>query len=326
MLTLHRKYSGISKEPVLYVAENGKAKELKGSKARAWLDGLGKKTRLLSTSAHSSDAILLALAAQGVQLFTAHWHATGIDKGLEPAEIAAAFSLLEESTLRTYVGRPDLAELRALVLCRNAVLDYRKAAASQLGAAIRSLGVSEDRLPKFATISMEELEADSKPIEAACAKEVIKKAEKVADARIFTKVFGMKAVGVLAAQFVSSVGDMSRFPSVASFWHYLGQHVVNGKAPKRQRGMVNDWNAEARTALWNIIDVGLKNNSPVIRALYEKYKAAELAVHDQKCPDCETKLGHCGARARRKVTKELLKQYYVAAGGTGKKRAAAAAA
>jgi hypothetical protein len=324
MLTLHRKYNGVAKEPVFYVADNGKAKEVKGAKARSWLAKLGKKVRLLSTSAHSSDATLLQLAEQGVTIFTAHWHNTGIDKGMEPKEIALAFSRLEDSVLRPYVPRPDLSRLRGLVTVRNAVLEYRKGAASQIGSAIRSLGVSIDRLPSFVALEQEELDADSSPIEAKCARELTAEAKKIQECKTFNRVFGMKNGWIVAAQFVSAIGDISRFPNVAAFWHYLGQHVVNGKAPKRARGAANDWNPGARCTLWKTIDAGLKNNVPLIRAMYEDYKAEELAAHDVKCPNCETKVGHCGARARRRVTKELLKQYYVAAGGTGKKMPASA--
>ena len=331
MLTIHRKYSGVAKEPVLYVADNGTHQELKGANARAWLDKIcatGKQSRILSTSACSIDDMLLALAERGVQIFTAHWHSVGVDKKLEPGEIAEAFSKVADSALRPYIARTDLAALRGRVVTRNAVIEYRKSVANSLRNVGLRTGVSADRYPKWLKEEIEALRTNGKPVEYDLDKQVKAEAEKIPECVTFRRIFGMKDVSIVEAQFVSCVGDTSRFPTVGSLWHYCGQHVTDdGKAPHRKRGAANDWNPEARTVLWNTIDTGLKANNPVIRPLYEYYKAKELETHDagnaetgKKPCKCETKQGHCGARARRRVTKELLKQYYVATGGTGQQR------
>lgn len=316
MQTIHRTYSGVAKEPVLYVAERGETEVLKGKDSEKFLKKLKPGTKVLLTATSSTDGLGLQLAENGILVYTVHFHSTGIEVGLEAEELAAAFSLLDEGSLRVYVARPDLAELRLKARTRRAVLNVRKAARNRMSAILRDTGVSIDKLPSWMTDADAEQKDDLRAAEAPITKALIQEASKVEECRVFTAVFGMKEVGVSVAVVVSCLGDISRFPQVSSLWHYCGQHVVAGRAPKRTKGSANDWNPEVRTTLWNIIDVGLKNNSPKIRNMYETFKAAELESHDTKCPDCETKLGHCGARARRRVTKELLKEYFLTMDGS----------
>lgn len=317
MKTIHRTYSGVAKEPVLYVADQGQTEVLKGKDAEKFLKKLKAGAQILLTATSSTDSLGLQLAENGVKVHTVHFHSTGIDAGLDPKELAAAFSMLGDDSLRPFVARPDLAQLRLKARTRQAVLEVRKAARNRMLAILRDTGVSIEKVPSWMSDADAEQKDDLKSAESPITKALIKEASEIQECQVFTKVFGMKEVGVSVAIVVSCLGDISRFPQVSSLWHYCGQHVVNGKAPRRTRGSANDWNPEVRTALWNILDTGLKNNSPKIRNMYEEFKAAELETHDTKCPECKTKLGHCGARARRRVTKELLKEYYVTIGGSG---------
>jgi hypothetical protein len=350
MLTIHRDFSGIAKEPVFYIAENGKITKLLGAKSLKWAEKLKKGTELLSTAACSTDALLVKLAGRGVKIYTAHWHNAGIDKGLKPEEIAAAFSLLSQDKLRPFVGRPDLVNLRHRIAARDAVIRYRVSICNFFDSIPRMLGVTETKLPKWFIKQRDEAIGDGrskeeKLIEPNAERDVIKEAKKTTECELFNHVFGMKNGWITGAGFVSRIGDISRFPTVASFWHYCGFHVVNGKAPKRAKGAACDWNGQARRILWQVVDSGLKNTTPSdapkvnedgkpkvfrngnpkIRGLYEAFLAQELAVHASKCK-CSTIEGHSGARARRRVIKALLQEYYALAGGEGRPRAMAAAA
>jgi hypothetical protein len=39
------------------------------------------------------------------------------------------------------------------------------------------------------------------------------------------------------ARLLGVTGDISRFPTVSKLWKYLGLHVVDGRAPKREKGV-----------------------------------------------------------------------------------------
>lgn len=325
MKTMHRNFQGVASEPQYFIGENSKSEELKGAKARLWLKKLKKGSKLLATAAHSCDQVLCDLAARGVEIYFAHWHSTGIAKNLPPLEIAAQFSSIPEETLYRFVPRPDLMKLRKAIQVRTSVQDFRKAMMNQRGAIIRDLGLAADKLPAYMRETNENIDDEVKSVEPVLERELIKLAKDVPECQMFNSIFGMKNGYVVAGEFVARTGDASRFPTVSSFFRYHGQHVVNGHAPKRERGKPSDWNSKTRTVLWKTIDAGLKNNNPIIRPLYEEYKIAELAAHDEKHPGCKAKEGHCGARARRRVTKELLTRYYNMAGGPGRPREVEAA-
>ena len=61
----------------------------------------------------------------------------------------------------------------------------------------------------------------------------------------------------------------------------------------------------------------IKNRSNRWRPVYEKYLERELGRHDEICPKCETKQGHCGAMARRRVVQDILKEFWLVCNGQG---------
>src|ERR1035441_9209813 len=84
---------------------------------------------------------------QGAKIVTAHWHATGIEKGLGADEIALGFLKAPADIFRPVRIRGDIYNLRDLVLTRNAVMDYRMRCGQRLVAVARSVGCpkKEDR-------------------------------------------------------------------------------------------------------------------------------------------------------------------------------------
>lgn len=344
MLTLHKNYQGVAKEPIFFVGENGEAKELKGEKAVVWLNKLKKGSELLVTSAHSVDRQLCEQEKRGIKIYYTNWHKTGIEKDLEPDQIAAKFSMLDRSILYRFVPRVDLIPLRDAVDVRNYQVRVRVAMTNRRGAILRACGVSakkikdlqkrtkEDKkatkqlqklankLPKYMLEEDEEVSMELATTETAVSEHIAELAQQVEECRIFNRVFGMEAGWRSSAEFVVRVGDISRYLTVSSLWHYCGFHVVNGYAPRRKIGEPSDWNPKVRTVLWKCIDAGLKNNVPTIRNMYQEFLGQELNTHDAKHPGCKHPQGHCGARARRRVTKELLTRYYNEAGGIGRPR------
>lgn len=335
--TIHRKYNGVAAEPTFYVVSKkspDECKTLRGADVVKFLKSLKNGSEILVTSASSTDIVLMPLVERGVKIYSAHWHSTGIDKGLPPDEIALAFSRLSQDVVRPFVGRPDLAPLRGQIMTRNAFLEYRKAAMNRLNASAMYFG--EAKLPQEIVDMREQIMSDSNAILKkdrkvgdekieALEKTIIKTASAIDDCRIFNRICGMKNGLIGVSAIVSYMGDISRYPTVSSLWHYAGYHVVDGHAPRRERGVASDWNSKLKKALWLTIDACLKNNVPRIRDMYEEFKAEEIAAHPTKCPDCKTPEGHCGARARRRVIKELLRRYYAEMGGPGKRRTVAAA-
>lgn len=98
---------------------------------------------------------------------------------------------------------------------------------------------------------------------------------------------------------------------------YCGYHVVNGAAPKRQKGMQANWNEDARKRLW-LISCSLVKQDSVYRDVYDKARVHYAdAKHDQACVRCgpagkpaqpgsELSLGHQHARGLRAVAKAFL--------------------
>ena len=46
--------------------------------------------------------------------------------------------------------------------------------------------------------------------------------------------------------------EIKDFPRISSWWHYMGMHVVDGKKPKRQKGVLCDWNSKGRVIGYQI--------------------------------------------------------------------------
>lgn len=308
---LHRTYEGEpgEKQTVFYIATPSEVKRLTGAKAAKWAETFTGILRV--TQAHSTDVVLLDLAERGVDIQTAHWHATGIASNLAPEEIAKAFAAVDASVFRPFVSRPDLAELRTVVDSRLAIMEHRKADLLRLSALKRTIGLSdEDEVPEILKAVADEINADKRKFETPVDKHLAKIAQGIPECVLFNAAAGVADGWATAATMMAFLGDISRFPTVSALWHYCGYHVVDGHAPHREHGKPGTWNPRLRTALWQLGVSIIKNRENRWRLPYEKFVAEELLVHEQKHPGCKTIQGHCGARARRRIVKEILKEFY----------------
>lgn len=110
--------------------------------------------------------------------------------------------------------------------------------------------------------------------------------------------------------------------TVSELWAYCGYHVVNGAAPRHQKGVQGNWNDTARMRLWNITGACLKAQGHYADIYYAAKEKYENAVHHGECKRCgpsgkpalagsPLSDGHRHARALRIMGKEILKDLWL---------------
>lgn len=109
-----------------------------------------------------------------------------------------------------------------------------------------------------------------------------------------------KGEGVLAHKI-----ELKDFAKISSWWHYLGMHVVDGKKPKRQKGVLCDWNSKGRTIAHQI---GAQFNRCPPDNLYKAFLEKERVKIQRKNPDL-TK-GHNLNRAQSHTAKLFLSHWW----------------
>lgn len=328
-IAIHRtneKPDATSKRQVtLYISNGTDTDVITGAQFDAWRKTLKKPIALRFTAVHANDPLLTALIADGHTIQYANWHATGIEKNLPPQEIAEKYALLPLSAFRTFTPRPDLGELRMRVSQYLAITEYRKSAILKLRACSTLCGqVDEDEISDSIKTLLKEAEEinlkvpvtkNGKTKEVSLTTAISHLAKAIPECRFFNAAACIADSWITAAIVVGFSGGIDRFDQVSSFWHYCGEHVVDGRAPGRKKGQAITWSPRLRTALWQMSDSLIKNRNNPWRQFYEQELAKELAAHAQKHPDCKTVQGHCGAMARRKMRKEILKRFFVACKG-----------
>jgi hypothetical protein len=89
------------------------------------------------------------------------------------------------------------------------------------------------------------------------------------------------------ARIVGVTGSFMLFPNVAKVWAYMGMHVIDGHAPKRERGVKGNWSPQGRVVAHQIGDSIVKLNRGRYRDLYDRKKAEYLVrprLGDSGCP------------------------------------------
>jgi len=113
---------------------------------------------------------------------------------------------------------------------------------------------------------------------------------------------------LLAVTLISEIGDPGRFDTISALWAYAGLDVHNGKARKRTRGEMANWNARLRsTCAKKLTDQFVKLRGCFGRELYDQYKAFYTERDGN-----ELSKGHVDNRARRKLAKVFLSCLWVA--------------
>ena len=137
---------------------------------------------------------------------------------------------------------------------------------------------------------------------------------------------------LLSAQLIKVFGDCSQYDTVSRLWAHAGQSVVNGKAPKRMKGVPVKYNPDIKKLTWVVSDCLMKSNKGYYRGIYDSEKEKQLnrvyeegelhTKYPQKSiktkkdiyPESATKLilGHAHNRALRKMRKIFLDHFWFA--------------
>ncbi len=116
---------------------------------------------------------------------------------------------------------------------------------------------------------------------------------------------------VLGASLIKHFGYCEKFPRISSLWRYCGLHVVDGKAPRRERGKKIDFNPKMRTLAWKIGDSFIKQRTMPYRMIYDQEKARQLRLIENGAPNAPQNRLHADLRARRKMVKIFLAHYWL---------------
>lgn len=148
----------------------------------------------------------------------------------------------------------------------------------------------------------------------------------------------IKGIGPILAGGLLSYFNPYEAEHASSFWRYAGLHVVNGKAPRRERGKKISYNPKAKVLCWKISDSFIKQRTPFYRDIYDKAKNRENEKlgnpleNPENCPhykECLQKLKkraqklgrerkptpcrlHIHYRAMRKMVKRFLADFWAA--------------
>jgi len=107
------------------------------------------------------------------------------------------------------------------------------------------------------------------------------------------------------ARLLGITGPLDNFQNVAKLWHYLGLHVENGEAPRRQKGVKLSYSPSGRTLCYLIGESIVKSGSGHWKETYDNKKS----YYDQSHPEW-TPL-HKHRAAMRYAVKELIKHMWV---------------
>lgn len=115
---------------------------------------------------------------------------------------------------------------------------------------------------------------------------------------------------VIAASLIKNFGYCEKFQHVSSLWKYCGLHVVNGKAPKREKGKKLDFRLSLRTFTWKISDSFVKQRTVPYRGIYDSEKERQLKLMENGAENAPKNKKHADLRARRKAVKVFLQHYW----------------
>jgi hypothetical protein len=127
---------------------------------------------------------------------------------------------------------------------------------------------------------------------------------------------------VFSANLIKEFGDCSQYETVSKLWAHTGNHVVNGKAPRRRKGKKINFDPDLRQLTWKISRNLMMQNKGFYRKEYEREvkkqrkKTYEPGILHKKYKNsyepAATKLSknHAKNRALRKIRKIFLDHYW----------------
>ena len=122
-----------------------------------------------------------------------------------------------------------------------------------------------------------------------------------------------------AAGLIASVNDIGRFECVGSLWSYFALDVVDGHAPRREKGKEYNKHLKGKSLILGIIgDSFIKQRTPHYRDIYDNEKIKQRKLHPEAVPT-GNKTGfkkkytdmHVHRMAIRKMMKRFIADYWV---------------
>lgn len=309
-----------------YISTGDTVKCLDIKQTDKFIESLRPNTILRMTQVNNTDAQLLDAVKRGVTIMYANWHKLGIQKNQDAETIVKFVANAPSTMFREFIPNIKIAELRDALSLRNALDQFYDDAMRKFQQVGRNRVGYETLIEHVIKENVKELNnvydgfkvmgenTNGKVKELTLENQVIKLAKAIPECVLFNKICGMKEGWITAAGIVANAGSMDRFSTVASFWHYCGMHVVDGKAPKRQKGSPVTWSPEIRKVLYNLGENIQKNVNNKWNQYFKEMLAFEIDSHDSRCT-CKFKMSHAYARARRKTVKEILKRFFIEAKG-----------
>lgn len=189
----------------------------------------------------------------------------------------------------------DMNELKLLTRQFYAVQDHRRALANRIEA-YKRLGLPTEHVQQ-AFEDIKELEEKLKSY-------IVKMLKSNTFYNAWLK--HVKGVGpLLSASLMANIGSPERFNTVGQLWAYCGEHVIDGKAPRRKKGNKANWNSNLRMTLFKAASSFIKYDC-FGRKLYDEYKLFYIE-RDSIEPKWQPH-----KRAMRRVAKDFSRCLYLA--------------
>lgn len=178
------------------------------------------------------------------------------------------YAMIVEEAIKNSTFHPQIVQLR-----RDKTAD-RKDTAKLIKKALKEVGKEKEELDKEFKLQKKG-DTYYKPL-----KVIERTAEKMLrkdliQMQLYTKFLSkVKGLGVLtSAQLLAIVGDMTRFGTPSSLWHYFGVHVVDGEAARLKRGVEASWNPKAKALLLGVIGENFIRQRSQYRVIYDERSA-----------------------------------------------------
>lgn len=183
-------------------------------------------------------------------------HGTDALRGLEPGSAFALFGLMAKQT--------EAAE--------RVSVSFQQ----QRQALLR--GAAEDPLVLAAIWRLEEAEKDAAAIARGMKRGL---AEFCPGPRVSAFIDGTQGLGQSCFYFLGLLPQwVADFETVSKLWAYCGLHVVDGKAPRREKGKKANWSARLKSiAIKYMAEPCMKNRGSPYRGTYELRRAHTAETH-----------------------------------------------
>lgn len=324
MLSIHKTFEVGTlgkRQTTLYVHDGHEIKKLSEEEFYGLLTTITPGTVIRLTAVNALDGMLQRFQDIGAKIEFAHWHNTGIDKGLLPEAIAEAYYNVSSDKFRPFVYDIGLAELRKVLQIRDAISQFYGDAIRRIKGAGRNVDILEEEdFDADLTLAVESADAvfsmfktkNDKGRDVSFETRVDQLAAKIPLCVLFNETAGIKTGFGSAATVACVTGGIERFDNVAKLWKHFGY----APGQKRVKGQSLGYSSKGRTAMFLLVVSIEKMTANPWNAYLKEAKAFYTQKHvEGACKGCKAPKGHARMQAIRKTAKEILKRWFLAARG-----------